>query len=182
MSALTFPLLPLEISSPSPPLFFLPSPGHFSYLLEGSPWHYLAPLPLLSRVLSLPFVLASSPACKHGTVLCPACSTTSLSYHPSGSGHPRSLHCLYCWTVTYPFFKKKKTFIYLFIYWLCWISIAASGLSLVVASGGYSSLWCAGFSSQWLLLLRITGSRHTGFSSCGWRALEHRLSSHGAQA
>ena len=44
---------------------------------------------------------------------------------------------------------------------------AEHGLSLVVASGGYSSLWCAGFSLGWLLLLRSTGSRHAGFSSCG---------------
>ena len=29
----------------------------------------------------------------------------------------------------------------------------------------YSSLWCAGFSLQWLLLLGSTGSRHPGFSS-----------------
>ena len=27
---------------------------------------------------------------------------------------------------------------------------------------GYSLLWCAGFSLRWLLLLRSTGSRHTG--------------------
>ena len=56
----------------------------------------------------------------------------------------------------------------LFIYfWLCWVFVAARGLSLVAASGGYSSLQCAGFSLQWLLLLWSTGSRHTGFSSCG---------------
>ena len=35
-------------------------------------------------------------------------------------------------------------------------------LSLVAASGGYSSLQCAGFSLWWLLLLRSTGSKHTG--------------------
>ena len=60
-------------------------------------------------------------------------------------------------------------FIYLFIYfWLGWIFVAARGLSLVVASGGYSLLRCAGFYSlQWLLLLRSTGSRRAGFSSCG---------------
>ena len=45
------------------------------------------------------------------------------------------------------------------------------GLSLVAASGGYSSLWCTGFSLRWLLSLRSTGSRHVGFSSCGARAL-----------
>ena len=39
---------------------------------------------------------------------------------------------------------------------------AARGLSLAAASGGYSSLRCAGFSLRWLLLLRSTGSRHVG--------------------
>ena len=32
------------------------------------------------------------------------------------------------------------------------------GLSLVAASKGYSSLWCAGFSLQWFLLLWSMGS------------------------
>ena len=74
-------------------------------------------------------------------------------------------------------------FIYLFIYfWLRWVFIAAHGLSLVAASGGYSSLQCVSFSLWWLLLLRSTGSRHAGFSSCGARALECRLSSCGARA
>ena len=58
-------------------------------------------------------------------------------------------------------------FLILFYFWLHWVFVAAHGLSLVVASRGYSSLWCVGFSSQWLLLLRSTGSRHAGFSSCG---------------
>ena len=56
------------------------------------------------------------------------------------------------------------------------------GFSLVVASGGYSWLWCTGFSSRWLLLLRSTGSRLVGFSSCGSRALERRLGICGARA
>ena len=60
--------------------------------------------------------------------------------------------------------------IYLFIYWLCWVFVAACGLSLVAASGGYSLLQCVGFSLRWLLLLRSTGSRRAGFSSCGTRA------------
>ena len=73
--------------------------------------------------------------------------------------------------------------IYLFIYfWLHWVFVAARGLSLVAASGGYSSLWCAGFSLWWLLLLWSTGSRHVGFSSCGSQALERRLSSWGTRA
>ena len=70
------------------------------------------------------------------------------------------------------FFFSFKV-IYLFIYfWLRWVFVAARGLSLVVASGGYSSLQCTGFSLWWLLLLRSTGSRHAGFSSCGaWAQL-----------
>ena len=77
-----------------------------------------------------------------------------------------------------PFFKNK--FIYLFIYlWLHWVFITLCGLSLVAASRGYSSLQFPGFSLWWLLLLRSTGSRHAGFSSCGTRAsvvVVHRLS------
>ena len=63
------------------------------------------------------------------------------------------------------FFLNK--FIYLFYFWLRWVFVAARGLSLVAASGGYSLLRCAGFSLWWLLLLQSTGSRRTGFSSCG---------------
>ena len=59
----------------------------------------------------------------------------------------------------------------LFIYFcLCWVFIAVRQLSLVVVSGGYSSLQCVGFSLWWLLLLRSMGSRLTGFSSYGVRA------------
>ena len=39
-----------------------------------------------------------------------------------------------------------------------------------------------GFSLQWLLLLRSRGSRRAGFSTCGSRALQCRLSSCGTRA
>ena len=55
-------------------------------------------------------------------------------------------------------------------FWLCQVFVAVRGLSLVVVSGGYSSLRCVGFSLWWLLLLWSTGSRRMGFSSCGARA------------
>ena len=65
-------------------------------------------------------------------------------------------------------------FIYLFLkfilfiyFWLRWVFAAERGLSLVAVSGGYSSLWCVGFSLWWLLLLRSSGSRRVGFSSYG---------------
>ena len=41
------------------------------------------------------------------------------------------------------------------------------GSSLVVASWGYFSLQCMGFSLQWFLLLWSAGSRHAAFRSCG---------------
>ena len=67
-------------------------------------------------------------------------------------------------TILFFFFCK---FIY---FWLRWVSVAVRRLSLVAASRGYSSLWCAGFSLRWLLLLPSTGSRCAGFSSCVSRA------------
>ena len=67
------------------------------------------------------------------------------------------------------FFFKVYLLIYLFI-WLHWVLVAARGLSLVVASRGYSLLQCMGFSLWWPLLLWSTGSRHAGFSSCGMQA------------
>ena len=74
------------------------------------------------------------------------------------------------------------------IFWLRWVFIAARQLSLVAVSRGYSSLWCAGFSSQWLLLLQSMGSAWASvvaarrLSSCGSQALECRLSSCGTWA
>ena len=55
-------------------------------------------------------------------------------------------------------FFCRGDFICLFNFWLCWVFVAARGLSLVAASGGYSLLRCAGFSLR-------------GFSCCGARAL-----------
>ena len=72
-------------------------------------------------------------------------------------------------------FLQNQDFIFIY-FWLGWIFVAVHGLSLVVASGGFSSLQCAGFSLWWLLLLRSTDSRYASFSSCGLRALGVRAS------
>ena len=80
------------------------------------------------------------------------------------------------------FFNKYILFTY---FWLRWVFVAARGLSLVAASGGYSLLRCVGFSLRRLLLLWSMGCRHTGFSSCGTRApvvAAHGLSNCGTQA
>ena len=50
----------------------------------------------------------------------------------------------------FSFLKFYFYLIYLFknFFWLCWVFVAACGLSLVVASRSYSSLRCAGFTLQ----------------------------------
>ena len=58
-------------------------------------------------------------------------------------------HCLFsvhhsAFTTLLPYFLKKKS--YLITFWLHWVFVAACGLSLVVASRGYSSLQHRGFS------------------------------------
>ena len=79
-------------------------------------------------------------------------------------------------------FLFLQLIIYLFYFWLRWVFVAARGLSLVVVSGGYSSLRYVGFSLWWLLLLRSTGSRRVGFSSCGRWAQQLWLAGSRAQA
>ena len=80
--------------------------------------------------------------------------------------------------------------IYLFIYlWLCWVFVAACGLSLVVASRATlrCSAWashCGGFYCcvAWALGARASVVVAGGLRSRGSRALEQNLSSCGAQA
>ena len=74
-------------------------------------------------------------------------------------------------------FCQMSCFLLVFIIYfqLCWVFDATCRLSPVAASSGYFSLWCAGFSLQWLLLLQSTDSTHPVFSSCGLQAPEHRL-------
>ena len=99
----------------------------------------------------------------------------------AGRSRPASLSC--CPLV----FLFIYLFTYLCIYfWLRWVFVAARGLSLVVASRGYSSLRCTGFSLRWLLLLRSMGSRRAGFSSCDtwaqWHAGSRAQAQCGVQA
>ena len=82
--------------------------------------------------------------------------------------HNRPWHRRQCSAATHQ--RKFLFFFYKFILFLfgcIGFSLPRAGFSLVAASGGYSSLWCAGFSLRWLLLLWSTGSRCVGFSSCG---------------
>ena len=72
-------------------------------------------------------------------------------------------------TFTFRIFLFKK----LFIFFLVMLDLCCCAcFSLVVASGGYYSLRCMGFSWWRLLLLWSTGSRHTSFSRWGtWAQL-----------
>ena len=61
------------------------------------------------------------------------------------------------------FFNFIYLFIYLFMYFrLCWVFVSVRGLFLIAASGGQSSLRCAGLSLSRPLLLQSTGSRRAG--------------------
>ena len=71
-------------------------------------------------------------------------------------------------TATLHFLKKINLFILFVYYWLHQVSVAARGLSLVVTSGEYSSLWCVGFSLWWLLFV----VEH-GFQAHGLQYLWH---------
>ena len=63
-----------------------------------------------------------------------------------------------------------------FYFELCWVLVAVRGLSLVAASRGF---FCCGAPA---LGMRASVVVARGLSSCDSRALEHRLSSCGAQA
>ena len=61
------------------------------------------------------------------------------------------------------FFKLLAPLIIIYLFfWLCWVFISVRGLPLAAASGGHSSLRCAGLSLSRPLLLRSTGSRRAG--------------------
>ena len=63
-------------------------------------------------------------------------------------------------SISYYFIIYFYLFIYLF--WLCWVFVSVRGLPLVAVSGGHSSSWCAGLSLSRPLLLQSTGSRRAG--------------------
>ena len=76
--------------------------------------------------------------------------------------------CFFC------FFFLKRTYILLFIYfWLCWVFVSVRGLSPVAASGGHSSLRCAGLSLSRPLLLRPLLLRSTGSRRAGSAVVAH---------
>ena len=59
-----------------------------------------------------------------------------------------------------------ESFFLIDYFWLCWVFVAVSGLSLVVMSEGYSLIWCVAFSLWWLFVLQSTRCRVHGLSSC----------------
>ena len=66
--------------------------------------------------------------------------------------------------------RASEMFVFIYLFVGCAGSSLLDSLSLVAASGGYSSPWYVGFSLQLLLLLWNPGSRHMGFSSCRMQA------------
>ena len=91
------------------------------------------------------------------------------------SALPNNFPVVLCHTL-----KKKSNFIYLFLALLglrCCV-----GFSLAVRAEAPLYLQSTGFSLRWLLLLRSTGNRTCGFSSCNSQLLEHSLNSCGSWA
>ena len=91
-----------------------------------------------------------------GEVHMPICRPTN-----SAQGFPTFVICVLCDDSYSGMCRGYLTagfgVVVFFFFWLNWVFFAARGLSLVAASGGYSSLQCAGFSLWWLLLLLECG-------------------------
>ena len=64
-----------------------------------------------------------------------------------------------------------------YLFWLCWVFVAASGLSQVGASTGYSSLRCAGF----LIVVASLVAEHGLYGTQASVVAARRLSSCGAR-
>ena len=74
--------------------------------------------------------------------------------------------------------ERLSTRFYSLIYfWLCWIFFAAGRLSLAVACGGYSLLWCMGFPLRQLFFCRAqaAGSRALIVAAPSLAAAAHGL-------
>ena len=91
--------------------------------------------------------------------------------------------------IPFLFFLINLFILFIYYFWLCWVFVAARGLSLVAASGGYfrcsaRASHCGGFSccGARALSARVSVVVAHGLSSCGSRAPERRLSSCGAWA
>jgi len=77
----------------------------------------------------------------------------------------KSNQCMFSFPLDGMFLRAELFHIhsYSFIYfWLCWIFAGAHRLSLVVASGGYSSLRCTGFSCWGAQALGVQASEVVG--------------------
>ena len=70
----------------------------------------------------------------------------------------------------------KNFFVYLFIFWLHWVFVAACGLSLVVASGGYSLVTGHGLLIAVASLVAEHGLSVLWLNTCGPWVLAHGLS------
>ena len=76
----------------------------------------------------------------------------------------------------YIFFNFWVYFIYfIYLFMACWVFVSVLEFSLVAASGGHSSLRCAGLSLSRPLLLRSTGSRCAGSRRAGSVVVAHGL-------
>ena len=139
------------------------------------------------------------------------CSTPGFSCRRDFSGENTGVGCpfflqwifltqgsylVFNWRVTILLFysvlkiRLSSFFLWIVLFWLCWISVA-EWLSPSCRERELLYLRCSGFSLQWLLLLQSRalgrGAEASvavahGLNGWGSGALEHRVSSWGAQA
>ena len=83
---------------------------------------------------------------------------THHNHSPTLTHRNHSKSIIYITVHSFLFFFKR----WLIDWLLCWVFVSVLGLSLVAASRGHSSSWCAGLSLSRPLLLRSTGSRRAG--------------------
>ena len=90
----------------------------------------------------------------------------------TADAHPSSIQSLPNTDITSYFFLFNVFFKIFIYFWLCWVSVAVSRLSLVAASAVYSLAEVHGFSLWWLLLWQSTDSRSQASA-----VVAHRFSS-----
>ena len=81
------------------------------------------------------------------------------------SDSPESCHSsihINVWKKIIDFFFLIIIYLFIYLFWLCWVFVSVRGLPPVAASGGHSSSRRAGLSLSRPLLLRSTGFRRTG--------------------
>ena len=122
--------------------------------------HLLAPLP---KVLFPSQMWAAGPLLTEASVRIFTLQTP-LHWHPQPSPSQQSFSVLLTYVTFYIVWTRSSHYTFFFKIYLFMVVLGfRCGLSLVVVSGGYSSLWCVGFFLFW----SMGSGCGLGSSNCG---------------